>query len=156
MLLEAFCTHKLSPFTLHALLPARICSVHHVTKDWILQVQEWQPYVWLYCQNENMKAEDVAEILPLLQYGGELVHLENVGRESHSFLQHITGHYHDLADYTLFSQDIPEAILVDRFEVTSFACCVVHEREHNAPWKPSTYKSSTELPLLDKSGTGPL
>lgn len=80
------------------------------------KVQQWQPYVWLYCQNENVTAESVAEILPLLQYGGELVNLENVGRESHSFLQHITGHYNDLADYTMFSQDIPEAMLVDRFE----------------------------------------
>ncbi len=82
-----------------------------------MQVQQWEPYVWLYCQNEDMTSEAVEEILPLLQYGGELVHLENVGRESHSFLQHITGHYNDLADYTLFSQDIPEAVLVERFEV---------------------------------------
>ena len=57
------------------------------------------------------------DLLPLLKYGGEVVHLENVGRESHAFLQHITGHYDDLANYTIFSQDIPEAVLWDRFEV---------------------------------------
>lgn len=65
-----------------------------------------------------MTKQAVEEIQPLLRYGGEIVHLENVGRESHSFLQHIIGHYNDLADYTLFSQDIPEAILIERFEVS--------------------------------------
>lgn len=82
-------------------------------------MQQWEPYVWLYCQNENMTDEMMGGLKPLLQYGGEIVHLENVGRESHSFLHHITAHYGDLADYTLFSQDMPEDILLHRFEVSS-------------------------------------
>ena len=104
------------------------------------QVQQWQPYVWLYCQNENLTSESVAEILPLLQYGGELVNLENIGRESHSFLQHITGHYHDLADYTLFSQDIPEAMLVERFEASLLDCCFTHTALRNASKCPAPAK----------------
>lgn len=85
-----------------------------------MQVQQWEPYVWIYCQNENMT--NSTELDPFLKYGGEIVHLENVGRESHSFLQHITRHYHELANYTLFSQDIPEAMLVERFEVRKPHC----------------------------------
>ena len=83
----------------------------------LMQVQKLQPYVWLYCQNENRTVD--SDMAPLLKYGGQVVHLENVGRESHAFLQHITGHYGDLADHTLFSQDIPEAILLERFEASS-------------------------------------
>jgi len=78
-------------------------------------VQKWEPYVFVYCQNENMT--DESELAPLLRYGGEVVHLPNVGRESHSYLQHIIRHHQDLADYTLFSQDIPDFRLVERFEV---------------------------------------
>jgi hypothetical protein len=79
------------------------------------QVQKWEPYVWVYCQNENLT--NASELAPLIKYGGEVVHLENVGRESHSYLQHITRNYNNLAAYTLFSQDIPDFRLVERFEV---------------------------------------
>lgn len=78
------------------------------------KVQQWEPYVFVYCQNENMK--DLSELAPLLKHGGEVVRLPNVGRESHTYLQHIIRHHGDLADYTLFSQDIPDFRLVERFE----------------------------------------
>jgi hypothetical protein len=78
------------------------------------KVRRWEPYVFIYCQNEDMK--DHSELEPLLRRGGEVVHMKNVGRESHSYLQHIIGHHGDLADYTLFSQDIPDFRLVERFE----------------------------------------
>ena len=91
-------------------------AFQHNEKLWsYLQVQQWQPYVFIYCQNEEMV--DTSELAPLLKYGGEVVHLKNIGRESHSFLTHIIDHHNDLADYTLFSQDIPDFRVVERFEV---------------------------------------
>lgn len=46
-----------------------------------------------------------------------MVHLDNVGREGHAYLQHILRHWEDLADHTLFTQDIPDARLMPlRFE----------------------------------------
>lgn len=80
-----------------------------------------EPYVWVYCQNPDML--DHSHLLPLAKqsrFGGELVKLENVGRESHAFLQHITRHYDELAEHTLFSQDMPNyESLLPRFEVSS-------------------------------------
>jgi len=74
-----------------------------------------QPFVWLYCQNTRV---NMTGLLPLVKGGGEMVHLDNVGREGHSYLQHITRHWEDLADHTLFTQDIPDARLMPlRFEV---------------------------------------
>ena len=79
-----------------------------------------RPYVWLYCQNSEWKNHTL--LLPLTQhsrFGGRLVMLENVGRESHAYLVHITDHYDELAQHTLFSQDMPNFdFLPRRFQVT--------------------------------------
>ena len=84
-----------------------------------------RPYVWLYCQNTEW--QDHAQLLPLTEhsrFGGRLVKLENLGRESHAYLVHITSHYNQLAKHTLFSQDIPNFdTLPRRFQVTCLAAC---------------------------------
>ena len=84
------------------------------------QVVALRPYVWLYCQNSEW--QDHARLLPLTEhsrFGGRLVRLENVGRESHAYLVHITHHYGELAQHTLFSQDMPNfETLPRRFQVT--------------------------------------
>jgi len=83
------------------------------------QVEAMEPYVWVYCQNRDMEAH--SQLQPLTEIsrsGGTIVQLDNVGRESHAYLQHITQHYHELAEHTLFSQDLPDpAFLPRRFEV---------------------------------------
>lgn len=73
------------------------------------KVEALEPYMWVYCQNGAM--EDHLQLLPLIEMsrsGGTIVQLANVGRESHAYLQHITQHYHELAQHTLFSQDLPD------------------------------------------------
>lgn len=40
-------------------------------------------------------------------YGAECVRLTNVGRETHTYLQHIINRWDDLADYTIFTQGDP-------------------------------------------------
>ena len=43
-----------------------------------------QPFVWLYCQNSEV---NMTALAPLVSGGGEMVHLDNVGREGHAYLQ---------------------------------------------------------------------
>ena len=58
--------------------------------------------VWLYSKGEPAAAAEVAHALGPLVH--RLVLLPNVGREGHTYLSHITAHYHNLADATIFSQ----------------------------------------------------
>jgi hypothetical protein len=77
------------------------------------KAKEVDPYVYFYCQNSAIT--DLSILDPLLK-NGEVVHLDNVGREGHAYLHHITNNYDKLADHTLFSQAIPEDIMKDRFQ----------------------------------------
>lgn len=69
----------------------------------VLKAIPLQPYVFIYCKS-NSSLEDFG----WMQDFGELHTLENVGRESHSYLWHILQHRHDLADHTLFNQAMPD------------------------------------------------
>lgn len=80
-----------------------------------LQVERLEPGVFLYCQNDGVT--DDAAVQPLFAFGGGITHLNNVGRESHAYLHHILAHWNDLADHTLFSQDLPEPMLKARLLV---------------------------------------
>ena len=85
-----------------------------------MQVQALRPYIFIYCQNEEYNITEI-NFKPILQLGGEVIHIPNSGKESHSYLDHITTHYNDLANYTLFARDISSQVLLDRFDVsTSF------------------------------------
>ena len=84
------------------------------------QVKRLKPVVYLYCQNESLTNHTAVQ--PLFAHGGGVVHLDNVGRESHVYLQHILAHWNDLADHTLFSQDIPEKKLTARLLVGLIVC----------------------------------
>lgn len=79
-------------------------------------MQALKPYVFIYCQNERYDLDE-GDFRPILQLGGEIQHLPNVGRESHAYLEHITKRYNELADYTLFAQDASDIQLPERFEV---------------------------------------
>ena len=69
-------------------------------------MKAFKPYVYFYCQNEGML--DLGIIAPLVRHG-EVVHLENMGREGHVYLNHIITHYDNLADHTIFTQAIPDS-----------------------------------------------
>ena len=84
-----------------------------------LQVQALKPYVYIYCQNEEFDMTEET-FKPILQLGGEVIHTSNIGRESHAYLEHIVNHFNDLANHTLFAQDIADVELPGRFDV-SFA-----------------------------------
>lgn len=43
---------------------------------------------------------------------GEFQHLNNTGRESHTYIWHILNNYDDLADHTAFHQDIPDSMQI--------------------------------------------
>ena len=76
-----------------------------------------KPYVYLFCQNEGYdKAEETFK--PMLQFGGQVIHTANIGRESHGYLQHIIEHYNDLAQHTLFAQDVSNPELLGRMDVS--------------------------------------
>lgn len=77
------------------------------------KMAEMKPFVWLYCQNDRV---NLTGLTPLVRGGGEMVHLDNIGREGHAYLQHITRRYDDLAEFTLFTQDIPDGKMPVRFE----------------------------------------
>lgn len=81
-----------------------------------LQVLELKPSIFVYCQNPDTNHTALQQ---LLCYGGEVVRLDNVGRESHAYMQHILRHWNDIAYHTLFSQDIPASLLKPRFLVRS-------------------------------------
>ena len=82
------------------------------------QVRVWDPYVYMYTQSQEENIEE--ELKPFLKHGGEVVRLENAGRESHVYLQHISRKYDDLANHTLFAQDAPNIdLLPKKFEVDS-------------------------------------
>ena len=86
-----------------------------------LQVKELRPSVYVYCQNPEIT--DLSPLEPLLKYGGELVHLDNLGRESHAYLTHILKYYNELPKHVLFSQDIPvDEKLWHRFQVRALLC----------------------------------
>ena len=81
-----------------------------------LQIKARKPHVYIYCQNPLI--EDLSPLQPLLKWGGELKHVENLGRESHAFLLYILQYYHELPGLVLFSQDKPEeAQMRSRIEV---------------------------------------
>lgn len=94
-----------------------------------LQVRKWEPYVFIYCQGHDEAM--MKELQPFLKHGGELIHLENAGRESHAYLQHITRYYANLANHTLFSQDEPNTNLLPKlFEVSDiFRISVFSKRQ---------------------------
>jgi hypothetical protein len=102
--------------------PDTVVAIEEVNSQFLKfnkQVEALEPYMWVYCQNGAM--EDHLQLLPLIEMsrsGGTIVQLANVGRESHAYLQHITQHYHELAQHTLFSQDLPDpGFHFPRFEV---------------------------------------
>lgn len=65
-------------------------------------IRHLSPYVFLYCKNENVNELDMSWFLER----GEVQPLKNVGRESHTYIWHITTNYDDLATHTLFHQDV--------------------------------------------------
>jgi len=46
-----------------------------------LQIKELKPYVYVYCQNNELEVEKVREMMGPLLLRGELVKLDNKGRE---------------------------------------------------------------------------
>ena len=82
-----------------------------------MQVQEMKPYVYLYCQNEEYDMNEET-FQAMLQLGGQVIHAPNVGRESHGFLRHIIDHYDDLAQHTLFAQDLSSPDLPNKMEAS--------------------------------------
>ena len=80
-------------------------------------MKAWKPYVFIYTQSQADSVVD--ELQPFLKHGGEIVRLQNAGRESHVYLQHITRNYKNLANHTLFTQDAPNTdLLPKKFEVS--------------------------------------
>ena len=64
-----------------------------------------RPYLFLYCKAQNIPDSDLA----WFTRHGEVKRLDNVGRESHTFIWHILQHMEDLANHTLFHQDMPQS-----------------------------------------------
>ena len=65
-------------------------------------VQAMSPHIFLYCQNEASTEPDLAWFAD----HGEVIHIPNLGRESHAYLWHIVYNYGNLALHTLFHQDV--------------------------------------------------
>ena len=65
-----------------------------------------EPYMFLYCKNGNVSQTD----LIWFEHQGEVRHLANVGRESHTYVWHVLHNYADLANHTVFHQDIPDSM----------------------------------------------
>lgn len=65
-------------------------------------IQALSPYIFLYCQNQASIEHDLAWFADR----GEVIHIPNLGRESHAYLWHIVNNYGNLALHTVFHQDI--------------------------------------------------
>lgn len=79
-----------------------------------------QPSFYFYCKNDQLDSIRTLRILkPLLKFGGEVKHTENVGRENYDYLHHIIRFYDMLPDYILFSQAQPEEelLMISRMQV---------------------------------------
>ena len=92
--------------------------MNHVTNLYV-QIKAQQPYVIIYCQNHDTLETDTlqTELAPILS-NGEIIHLDNLGREGRVFLWHIMNNFENLAEHTLFSQDLPDDEAHIRIEVT--------------------------------------
>ncbi|KAL3132245.1 hypothetical protein ABBQ32_008833 [Trebouxia sp. C0010 RCD-2024] len=69
-------------------------------------IEESKPYFFMYCKSIKVPDED----FDWFHEHGEVQHLDNVGRESHTFVLHMLLNLDDLADHTLFHQAIPDNV----------------------------------------------
>ena len=101
------------------------------------------------------------EMEPLVKHG-QMVHLENIGREvpvaplliislnklvveasgitqGHAYLKHIVNNYDNLAEHTVFSQDIPEHVAFARTQAsnTPVLCFMVFQMFLELTTRPS-------------------
>ena len=76
--------------------------------------------MYVYCQNADLDL-NLDGFAPLMQHGEQVTHIDNVGRESHAYLEHIIRHYHDLPMHVIFSQSMVhmDREMIARIEVTS-------------------------------------
>lgn len=89
----------------------------------------------------------VDELQPFLKHGGEIVRLENAGRESHVYLQHISRNYHQLANHTLFTQDAPNIdLLPKKFEASPCSNISVTLSD-NGKWAFGVYLITYTYPI---------
>lgn len=81
------------------------------------QIHTFDPYVFLYCKADENATAEPDNFLP----NGEMKHLNNTGRESHTYIWHIVHNLDDLAQHTMFHQDRPEDVqlLINRLSLLS-------------------------------------
>lgn len=77
-----------------------VVAVYNENIDWVHEITAKR--VFLYLKNSN-RFEEISKKFP---YANVEI-LENIGRESHTYLHHICEHYNDLGDYTFFLQGHP-------------------------------------------------
>ena len=69
------------------------------------KVAAMEPYVIIYCQNPGEHGGIAEALAPILAHG-QVVPLNNIGREGRAYLHHIVHNYDRLPAHTLFSQDL--------------------------------------------------
>jgi uncharacterized protein YoxC len=74
-----------------------VLAHHNEDLSWLSKLPE-DVSIQVYTKDSHMEANLPARL------GASLQQLPNVGRESHTYLNHIVTHYDDLADWTVFSQ----------------------------------------------------
>lgn len=67
-----------------------------------------KPYFFVYCKYAIASKADTE--LEWFHKHGEVQHLDNVGRESHTYIWHIVQNLDNLADHTLFHQAVPDDV----------------------------------------------
>ena len=86
-------------------------NVPEVSQIWkdvisIPYVQAQDPYLFVYCKDTAVAEQD----LKWFGERGEVRRLGNFGRESHTYVWHILHNLDDLANHTLFHQDMPDDV----------------------------------------------
>jgi len=89
-----------------------VVAAYQENLDWIKQVNH--PTI-IYNKNDQ----------PINTTNAKVVQLANIGRESHSYLHHITTNYDSLADITIFSQGNPFKHCPHFIEIAN--CCNIQQ-----------------------------
>ncbi len=77
-----------------------VIAVYNEDIDWINQLK--QKRIFVYLKNSD-RLNSLKEKFPNVHF--EV--LENIGRESHTYIYHICNHYYDLSNFTVFLQGNP-------------------------------------------------
>lgn len=78
-----------------------VVSRYNENLDWLLVIKDIDILIY------NKGEDDIDYIKTCLNTNCDIIKLENIGREGHTYINHIVKNYNNLYDYTIFVQGFP-------------------------------------------------